>query len=485
VAAADLGASGGRVMLGRVGPNELSVHQVARFANRPVHTIDGLHWDVLDLYRQVLDGLRAAARQEPKLGSVGIDSWAVDYALINGDRMVGNPYHYRDGRTREAVAVAHALVAPQELYSRTGLQFQPFNTLYQLVADRLSGSLESADTILLIPDLIAFWLTGTRGAERTNASTTGLLDVGTGDWDAALITRLGLRRSQLPEIVEPGTSLGHLLPAVSVEVGGAPDLQVVTVGSHDTASAVVAVPMTSGEAAFISCGTWSLVGVELETPVLTEASRRANFTNEGGVDGRVRYLRNVMGLWLLSESIRSWDRAGAATDLTALLTAAAEVEPSSVTVFDVDDPRFLAPGDMPARIAAYCTEHGLAVPRTPAEMARSIIESLAAGYALALRAASELSGAAIRTVHIVGGGSQNELLCQLTANHSGLPVLAGPAEATAIGNVLIQARAQGLAVGSLESLRSLVGDSFKPLLYAPQTTKGSARPSGRAGVPTR
>jgi rhamnulokinase len=466
-------------MLGRVGPNELSLHQVARFANHPVHTIDGLHWDVLDLYRQVLDGLRKAARQEPALASIGVDSWAVDYALVNGDRMLGNPYHYREQRTRHAVAATHELVNPAELYSRTGLQFQPFNTVYQLTADRLTGSLRQADAILLIPDLITFWLTGTKVAEATNASTTGLISVRTGGWDAALIARLSLRHSQFPDLVRPGTMIGHLLPAVSAEVGGNPGLQVVTVGSHDTASAVVAAPMTSGEAAFISCGTWSLVGVELEKPVLTEASRRANFTNEGGVDGRVRYLRNVMGLWLLSESIRAWDRAGTATDLAALLAAAAEVEPSSVTVFDVDDPRFLAPGDMPARIADYCTEHGLLVPRTPVEMARSIIESLAAAYALALRAASELSGASVRTVHIVGGGSQNELLCQLTANHSGLPVLAGPAEATAIGNVLIQARAQGLAAGSLESLRSLVRDSFKPVLYAPRARYVAARPPER------
>jgi rhamnulokinase len=468
VAAADLGASSGRVMLGRVGPNELSVHPVARFANNPVRTIDGLHWDILDLYRQVLGGLRAAIREEPALASIAVDSWAVDYALMRGERMLANPYHYRDERTVGAVPTTHAVVTPEELYAETGLQLQPFNTLYQLVADRLAGGLEGAETMLLIPDLITFWLTGRKVAERTNASTTGLLNVRTRIWDDALIARLGLRRSLFPEVVDPGTAVGHLLAGVSAEVGGSPSLQVVTVGSHDTASAVVAVPMTSGEAAYISCGTWSLVGVELERPVLSEASRRANFTNEGGVDARVRYLRNVMGLWLLSESIRTWQRAGETTDLPALLAAAAQVQPASVTVFDVDDPRFLTPGDMPARIAGYCTEYGLAVPRTPVEMVRSIVESLAAAYALALRAASDLSGASIRTVHIVGGGSQNGLLCQLTANRCGLRVLAGPAEATAIGNVLLQARAQGLATGTLESLRSLVEHSFRPVLYTPQ-----------------
>lgn len=484
VAAADLGASSGRVMLGRVGPNELSVHPVARFANNPVRTIDGLHWDVLDLYRQVLGGLRAAIREEPSLAAIAVDSWAVDYALMRGNRMLANPYHYRDGRTAEAVLTTHAQVTPEELYAETGLQFQPFNTLYQLVADRLAGGLEEADTMLLIPDLITFWLTGTKVAERTNASTTGLLNVHTRTWDDPPIARLSLRRSLFPEVVDPGTAVGHLLPAVSAEVGATPSLQVVTVGSHDTASAVVAVPMTSEGAAYISCGTWSLVGVELERPVLSEASRRANFTNEGGVDGRVRYLRNVMGLWLLSESIRTWQRAGTTTDLSALLAAAAQVRPASVTVFDVDDPRFLAQGDMPQRIASYCAEHALVVPRNPVEMVRSIVESLADAYARALRAASELSGVSIRTVHIVGGGSQNELLCQLTANRCGLPVLAGPAEATAIGNVLIQARAQGLAPGTLESLRSLVEHSFKPVLYQPQRREGSARASGQTGEPT-
>jgi len=467
VAAVDLGASSGRVMLGRVGPNELSVRSVARFPNHPVRTIDGLHWNVLELYRNILGGLRAAARQESQLASVGVDSWAVDYALMRGDRMLANPYHYRDERTGAGVAAAHALVAPEELYAGTGLQFLPFNTVYQLVADRLAGDLDCAESMLLIPDLLTFWLSGTKIAERTNASTTGLVDVRTGDWDDALIARIGLPRSLFAALVDPGTVVGHLLPAVATEIGATPGLEVVTVGSHDTASAVVAVPMTSEESAYISCGTWSLVGVELDAPVLTEASRRANFTNEGGVDGRVRYLRNVMGLWLLSESIRTWDQAGAASDLPALLAAAAAVR-GPATVFDVDDPRFLPPGDMPARIAEYCREHGLQPPRTPAETVRSIVESLAVAYATTLEVAAELSGTSIRTVHIVGGGSQNELLCQLTADRTGRVVLAGPVEATAIGNALVQARTQGLAAGSLESLRALVARTFTPIRYAPR-----------------
>jgi len=471
VAAVDLGASSGRVMLGRVGPNELSLRSVARFPNNPVRTIDGLHWNVLELYRSVLGGLRAAARQDSELASVAVDSWAVDYALMHGDRMLANPYHYRDERTGAGVAAAHALVAPEELYARTGLQFLPFNTVYQLVADRLAGSLDCAESMLLIPDLLTFWLSGAKVAERTNASTTGLLNVRTGGWDDALIARIGLPRSLFPALVDPGSVVGHLLPAVATEIDVAPGLEVVTVGSHDTASAVVAVPMTSDESAYISCGTWSLVGVELDAAVLTEASRRANFTNEGGVDGRVRYLRNVMGLWLLSESMRSWDQAGVASDLPALLAAAAVVR-GPATVFDVDDPRFLPPGDMPARITQYCLEQGLQPPRTPAETVRSIVESLAVAYATTLKTAAELSGRSIRIVHIVGGGSQNELLCQLTADRTGLPVLAGPVEATAIGNVLVQARNQGLATSSLENLRALVARAFTPVRYTPRRSPG-------------
>jgi rhamnulokinase len=479
VAAVDLGASSGRVMLGHVGHNELRLRPVARFPNNPVRTIDGLHWNILELYRNVLGGLRAAVREEPTLASTAVDSWAVDYALMRGERMLGNPYHYRDERTGAGVDATHALVPQAELYAGNGLQFLPFNTLYQLAADRLAGSLDGADSLLLIPDLVSFWLTGAKVAERTNASTTGLLRVSTvsttgttgvtgSDWDDELIARLGLPRTLFPALVDPGGRIGPLLPAVAAEIGAGPRFEVVAVGSHDTASAVVAVPMASDTAAYISSGTWSLVGVELASPVLSEASRAANFTNEGGVDGRVRYLRNVMGLWLLSESIRTWDQAGGPVDLAALLGQAATAS-GPVTIFDVDDPRFLPPGDMPARIAAYCVEHGLQPPRTPVELVRSIVESLATAYARTLEAAAELSGTRISTVHIVGGGSQNELLCQLTADRTGLPVLAGPVEATAIGNVLVQARSQGLATGSLESLRALVAQAFSPRRYLPRT----------------
>ncbi|TFC82114.1 rhamnulokinase [Cryobacterium sp. TmT2-59] len=463
LAAVDLGATSGRVMLGHVSHNHLSVRPVARFPNIPVRTIDGLHWNILELYRSVVAGLGAAVREDPAIASVAVDSWAVDYALMRGGRMLGTPYHYRDERNLPAVEATHALVGPQELYAANGLQFLSFNTLYQLAADRSAGVLDLADGFLLIPDLFNYWLTGQQFAEQTNASTTGLLSISTGDWDHALIERLGLPRGVLPSLVTPGTPLGGLLPSVDV----ASSMTVTTVGSHDTASAVVAVPATNPDFAYISCGTWGLVGVELEHPVLTDAARAANFTNEGGVDGQVRFLHNVMGLWILSESVRDWQRTDPTLELPGLLAAAAALA-TPVSVFDADDPTFLVPGEMPARIAEWCRDHGVSAPRSPVEFVRSIIESLAVAFVNAVRSASELSGKTVSVIHIVGGGSQNELLCQLIADRAGMPVLAGPVEATAIGNVLVQARAHGLVDGSLESLRSLVATAFSPRRHLPK-----------------
>ena len=468
LAAVDLGATSGRVMLGYVGHDELRLVPVARFPNNPVRILDGLHWNILELYRNVVVGLGSAERDEPDIRSIAVDSWAVDYALMRGGRMLGNPYHYRDERTAAGVAATHALAGPAELYAANGLQFLGFNTLYQLAAERLAGSLDQADSMLLIPDLVNFWLTGASRAEQTNASTTGLLNVHSGQWDEELVTRLGLPRGILPEVIAPGSTVGTLLPAVAAEIGSSPSLAVSAVGSHDTASAVVAVPATGDDFAYISSGTWSLVGVQLEHPVVSEASREAGFTNEGGVDGRIRYLTNVSGLWLLSESVRTWERSGEQIDLPSLISAAAAVR-GPVAVFDAGDPRFIAPGDMPARIAEWCAENGIAAPQSRAEFARSILESLAEAYAGAIERASALSGKRIEVIHVVGGGSQNTLLCQLTADRTGRHVLAGPMEATAIGNALVQARAQGLIAGdaSLEGLRALVAKTFSPVRYEP------------------
>ena len=480
VAAVDLGATSGRVILGSVAGGRIHMRHVARFPNQPVRLHEGngpgLHWNITELYRSLTAGLAQALREEPDVRSIGVDSWAVDYGLLRGGKLLGVPYHYRDERTAAGVQAVHAAVAPQELYARSGLQHLPFNTVFQLAVDRQRGDLAAADRALLIPDLVAYWLTGAQVTEETNAATTGLLDARTRQWDADLMARLGLPADLFAPLVAPGAEIGGLLPAVAAELGAHAGLPVTAVGSHDTASAVVAVPFADQDAAFISSGTWSLVGVELPSPVLTPESQAANFTNEGGVDGRIRYLKNVSGLWLLSESIRTWDGPGATdaqrtSNLAELISQAAAVtEP--MPVFDVTDERFTPPGDMPARIAAWCTERGIRPPQTRAEVVRSILESLAAAYADVLDQIERLTGRSLRTVHVVGGGSQNSLLCQLTADRTGRTVYAGPVEATAIGNVLVQARAAGLVSGGLEELRRLVARTFEPIRYEPRVRSG-------------
>ena len=468
VAAVDLGATSGRVMHARIGANTLELTEAARFPNTPVRVWEdgrtALHWNLTGLYSHVLGGLGAVARSEPGLRSVGVDAWAVDYGLLRAGSLRGEPYHYRDERTAEGVELVHARVSPEELYREGGLQFLPFNSLYQFALDQETGALEAADGFLLVPDLITYWLSGEAVAERTNASTTGLLTAD-GSWNDALIGRLGLRRSLFPSLVDAGTTVGTLLPSLDLPFAGSGPA-VTAVGSHDTASAVVAVPMDPSRAAYISCGTWGLVGVELEGRVVSEESRAANFTNEGGVDGRVRYLHNVMGLWLLSESIREWQRRGLRVSLESLLAEAAAL-PRPTDLFDPDDPRFMAPGDLPSRIADWFAERGLRAPASPAGMVRAIIESLAEAFAASVRSAADLSGVPVETVHIVGGGARNALLCQATADRVGVPVLAGPVEATALGNALVQARAVGLVSGDLETLRALVARNYAPVRYEP------------------
>ncbi len=418
VAAADLGASGGRVMTGRVGPGSLRLGEAHRFGNEPVRVLGTLHWDILRLYADLLDGLRTAARGAD-LASVGIDSWGVDYGLLGADgELLGNPVHYRDGRTDGVADEVAARVGAAGLYAVTGIQQLPFNTIYQLTAAARAGQLDGAQTMLLIPDLLAYWLTGETGAELTNASTTQLLDARAQSWADGLIRAAGLPGRLFPPLRRPGSIIGVLR-----REPGLPAVPVIAVGSHDTASAVVAVPAEGRDFGYISSGTWSLVGMELDAPVLTEASRAANFTNEAGVDGTVRYLRNVMGLWLLQESVRGWAGAGPPVDLPGLLGAAAQ-QPPLVTVVDPDDPVFLPPGDMPARIAVAARRTGQPVPDGPAALVRCILDSLALAYRRALRQVQELSGRQIAVVHVVGGGSRNDLLLQLTADACGLPVRA-------------------------------------------------------------
>ncbi|HEY6295802.1 MAG TPA: rhamnulokinase family protein [Streptosporangiaceae bacterium] len=454
VAAVDLGASGGRVMAGRVSDSGISLEEVHRFPNVPVSAGGTLYWDILRLYADVQHGLQAAAREFP-LASAGIDSWGVDYGLIDSaGALLGNPVHYRDARTDGVAARVHARLPADELYAVTGIAQLPLNTIYQLAATPM---LPHAQFMLLIPDLLAYWLTGAAGAEITNASTTSLLDLRAQAWAAGMIEQAGLPPRIFPPLRQPGDVIGEItMPNERWS------LPLIAVGSHDTASAVVAVPADETAFAYISSGTWSLVGLELSTPVLTEASRAARFTNETGIDGTVRYLRNVPGLWLLQESLRRWPEAS----LDALLDAAVRV-PALKYVIDPDDPIFLPPGDMPGRIAAWLTHRGEAAPAEPAETVRCILDSLALAYRRAIRQAQSLSGRYVDVVHVVGGGSRNALLCQLTADATGLPVLAGPAEATALGNILVQARALGAAPGDLAGMRALVRSTQPPQAYAP------------------
>lgn len=476
VAAADLGASSGRVMLARVGRDVLELTEAHRFANEPVRVGGTLHWDVLALHRGVLDGLRAAGRTAragggPRQGldGIGIDSWAVDYGLLDATgALIGNPVSYRDARTDGVMARVHAQVDAAHLYALTGLRTLPFNTIYQLVAARDTPAAAAARRLLLLPDLLGYWLTGAQGAELTNASTTGLLDARTGDWSTELVSALALDPGLFPPLRRPGDRIGTLRPDVAETTGLATSVPVLAVGSHDTASAVVGVPARDERFAYISCGTWSLVGLELPAPVLTEASRQAGFTNEAGVDGTVRYLRNVMGLWLLQETLRGWRERGEPADLATLLDEAAR-QPAFVSVVDPDDPVFLPPGDMPARVADFCRRTGQPAPSSRAALVRCILESLALAHARTVHRAQELAGRSVEVVHLVGGGSRNELLCQLTADACGLPVAAGPVEATALGNALVQARAIGSVRGEMSDLRGLLRRHTTPRHYLPRT----------------
>jgi rhamnulokinase len=459
-AAVDLGATSGRVVLGKVDSKRLELREVHRFPNGPVELAGSLHWDVVGLYREVLAGLEALPKN---VATLGVDSWAVDYGLLDAHgALLGVPYSYRDPRTEAVIDKVHAVQSAEQLHQRHGLQFLPFTTLYQLAAAQGSAALAAAKTLLLVPDLVSYWLTGAVGAEVTNASTTGLLDAATRTWSKPLAAVAGISPKLLPALREPGDVIGPPKPSVRDQTRFAG--QVLAVGSHDTASAVVAVPMRSDRAAYVSLGTWGLVGVEVERPVLSAQSRDANFTNELGVDGRVRFLRNVTGLFLLTESLHQWRFT--AVDRDRLLQAAADIPRGPV--FDVDDPRLTTPGNMPAKVLDVMADGGWPPPRRKVFLVRAILDSLAVKLAATVHDAARLSGRAVQVVHVVGGGVNNPLLCQLLADEVGLPVVAGPVEATALGNVLVQARAHGTLSGDLDELRALVGRTQRLTTYVPR-----------------
>ncbi|MGA2924594.1 MAG: rhamnulokinase family protein [Solirubrobacteraceae bacterium] len=466
-AAVDLGAGSGRVAIGRIDGHRISLEVAARFANTPVWLPDGLHWNVVGLFADAVGGIAKAAASAD-LDGVGVDAWGVDYALLDSsDRVLGLPYHYRDPRTDGMIEQAHALVAAGELYARTGIQTMPINTVFQLMAERSSVAGQAATRIALIPDLFGLWLTGELVNEATIASTTGLLDATDGRWARDLIARLGLpERLFAAEPVEPGSRIGTILRGHEPVCGAAAGVPVYAVAGHDTASAFVAAPLAGPDEAVLSSGTWSLLGAEVQRPCLGRDAFELNLTNERGISGRIRLLRNVMGLWLLQECLRAWERDGTVYAYEQLLehARAASIE---VALFDPDDEALLAPGDMPARLLAACRAAGQSPPCDHGELVRSILTSLACKYRLVLERLQRVSGRRFELIHVVGGGAHNTLLCQLTADLTGRPVSAGPAEATALGNVLVQAQAAGELAG-LSDARELVRDSVQCVRYQPR-----------------
>ena len=471
-AAVDLGASSGRVILGKISATKIEYEEIHRFGNGPVTRGDELYWDIDLLRTNVIEGLAMLAKYT--IESIGVDSWAVDYALLNeaGD-LLREPHHYRDNRNLRGVQSVKQKISDSALYARNGLQFLPFNTLYQLAVDHAeqAGLLNRAHKAVLIPDLFNFWLTGELRAERTNASTTGLFDPISKQWDHKLIEELDLQERLLCEPIEEGSYLSNISDQIAAKTKLAKSTKVVTVGSHDTASAYVAVPSIKPGSLFVSSGTWSLLGIEIDKPILSEEAREANFTNEGGVDGRIRFLKNVTGLWLLQEASRHWRQNGMQYQIESLIAEAAALPKRSV--IDVNHESFAAPGEMPTRIQDYCQQTKQWVPQTEAEIVRVIFDSLAAKYVEVIAELERIAKQKIERIHIVGGGSQNKLLNQLIANATGLEVFAGPVEATAIGNLVIQARTAGVLTGSLEDIRALIAANFEVTKYAPNPAGGN------------
>ena len=466
----DFGASSGRAMLGTYDGEKLTLEELHRFSNDPVMLNGRFVWDVQRLFFEMKAALLKAVRAGIAIDGIGIDTWGVDYGLLDKNgALLGIPYNYRDARTDGMMEKAFEVMPKAEIFNETGLAFMQFNTLYQLYAQKLSGdpTLDCADSMLMMPDLLAYFLTGVKATEYTIASTSQLIDPTTRDWAWNLIDRFGLPRKIFTPIQPAGTVRGLLLKEIADEVG-MPQVPVIAVGSHDTASAVAAVPAQEGSSfAYISSGTWSLFGAETTTPLRSVEVMEANYTNEGGIGGTTRLLKNIMGLWMIQECKREWDRRADAVDFAGLV-ALAEKAPAFKAVIDVDDPRFLAPGDMPARIQEYCREKGQPVPEGRGEISRVIYESLALKYRWAIeRLEQDLLKKHIDVLHIVGGGSKNVMLNRMTASAIGRPVIAGPGEGTVIGNLLVQAMALG-AVDSVAALRQVVSRSFENVTYQPE-----------------
>lgn len=467
--AIDLGAETGRAILGTLDGGRLTLEELHRFPNTPVRLPTGLYWDTLRLFHEIRHALFICGRERKlALDGIGIDTWGVDFGLLGPDgALVDNPRHYRDSRTDGVLEKTFAVVPRQEIFFETGIQFMPLNTLYQLHAMRLSGSpaLNTAAKLLFMPDLFNYWLTGEMRAEVSISSTSQFYNPLKHQWATGLFRKLDLPERILPELIPPGTHLGTLLPEIAEWSGLASSVPVYATACHDTASAVAAVPADGDSWCYISSGTWSLMGVELNAPIINEQSLALNFTNEVGAENKIRFLKNIAGLWLLQECRRAWALAGRDYSYAELSKLAAEAFPAGMLI---DPDAFPEPGRMPERIAEYCRARASEAPSDPGGMTRLILESLAATYRKVLANLETLINRPITRVHIVGGGSRNQLLNQLAANATGRTVVAGPTEATAAGNILVQAMGAG-AVSGLSEARQIVKQSFPLETYIPVT----------------
>ncbi|MBT3389006.1 MAG: rhamnulokinase [Chloroflexi bacterium] len=470
--AIDLGAESGRTILGTLSAGKLVLHETHRFANQPVRLPNALHWDILRLWAEIKTGIAATVKDGVQLDSLGVDTWGVDFVLLDKDgNLLANPTHYRDARTDGMLEEAFVLMPRSEIFANTGIQFMQLNTLYQLLAMlKADCSLfEIAKTFLTIPDLLNYWLSGKLTNEFTNATTTQCFNPQTKAWSSSLLDAMGIPEHLFNPISEPGTVLGGLQPSVAEETG-AEGVQVVVPACHDTGSAVVAVPAENQDFAWLSSGTWSIMGAEVTEPVLGEKALEYNFTNEGGVFGTWRLSKNIMGLWIVQECRRTWQSSGQDYSYDAMTKLAAESDPF-IAVINPDDDIFFHPGDMPQKIQSYCKKTGQRVPQSHGEILRVALESLALKYRWALGRLEELAGREFAPIHIIGGGTQNRLLNQFAANATGRMVVTGPIEATAIGNVLMQA----IGMGHLESLadaREVVRNSFDVEKYYPAEPEG-------------
>jgi rhamnulokinase len=468
--AIDLGAESGRAILATLDGQQLSLTEIHRFPNGPVRLPDGLHWDILRLWSEIKTSLHIAThKHHAQLAGIGIDTWGVDYALLDrSGALIGNPYHYRDSRTDGMVEESFKRLPRERIFDLTGIQFMQLNTLYQLFSQvvQQSPALQIAETFLTTPDLLNYWLTGRKACEFTMATTTQCYDPRRCAWSQPLLQALGIPTHIFPEVVQPGTVLGHVLPDIAEETGCG-RVPVIAPACHDTGSAVAAVPAEVPHFAWISSGTWSIMGAEASDPIVNAHSLKYNFTNEGGVNGTWRFSKNIMGLWLVQECRRTWARAGEELSYAEITRLAAEAEPFR-SIIDVDAADFFQPGDMPARIQKYCERAQQSVPETKGAIVRCALESLALKYRWVLDRLEEMLGYHLEPIHIIGGGTQNRLLNQLTADATNRSVVAGPIEATAIGNVLMQAIALG-HLKSLDEARAVVRHSFKPEKYEPHS----------------